>query len=97
MYKPDTIFTPEHGNYFAPLSDDAELLNIHGEMSGAITEKLSFNVAANIYRYTLSRFDYAWNKPDWDGKLGLKYNLRDKIIGGMEVSLHGETKNDCKR
>ncbi len=92
VYKPDPILTPERGNYFKPIVDDVELFNVHGEMSGAITGKLSFNAAANIYKYTLTKFAYAWNKPDWDGKLGLKYNLRDKIIAGMEVSLQGKRK-----
>lgn len=92
IVNPDTIFTQQRGNYFAPIADDVELLNVHAEMSGAITDKLSFNAAANINKYTLSRFDFAWNKPNWDGKLGLKYNLRDKIIGGMEVSLQGKRK-----
>ena len=35
---------------------------------------------------------YAWNKPDWDGQLGLKYNLRDKIIAGMELTAIGKRK-----
>ena len=29
IVKPDTILTPDRGNYFAPISDDVELLNIH--------------------------------------------------------------------
>ncbi len=33
-----------------------------------------------------------WNKPDWDTKLGLKYNLRDKIIAGMEICVQGKRK-----
>ena len=33
---------------------------------------------------------------DWDGKLGLKYNLRDKIIAGMELTAHGKTKTIVK-
>lgn len=84
------IFTPGRGNLFTPLTDDAELLNLHAEMSGAINEKLSFNGVANLYKYTLSNYDYAWNKPDWDAKLGLKYNLRDKIIAGMEITTEGK-------
>jgi hypothetical protein len=86
---PDTVFTPQRGNYFSALSDDVELLNIHAEMGGPINDKLSFNVAANLYHYTLSKFDYAWNKPDWDGKFGLKYNLRNKIIAGFEITGQG--------
>jgi hypothetical protein len=89
---PDTIFTPDRGNYFSPLTDDAEVLNIHAEMTGPINDKISFNGAANIYKYTLSKYDYAWNRSDWDGRFGLKYNLRDKIIAGMEITLQGKRK-----
>ncbi len=87
------ILSPaEKGSYFTPLTDDVELFNIHGEMNGPVTEKLSFIAAANYYKYTLSRFAYAWNKPDFDAKVGLKYNLRDKIIAGMDISVLGKRK-----
>lgn len=87
---PDSIFATARGSYFSALTDDVELLNIHAEMSGQISEKLSFAAAANINQYTLSKFAYAWNKPGWDAKLGLKYNLRDKIIAGIEISAQGK-------
>jgi hypothetical protein len=87
---PENIFNPQLGNYFIPVYDDVELLNIHGEMSGPIIDKLSFTGAVNLYNYTLAVYDYAWNKPGWDGQLGLKYNLRDKIIAGMEISALGK-------
>lgn len=86
----DGIYTPEKGNMFVPFTDEAELLNIHGEMSGLINDKLSYKGAANIYNYNLANYDYAWNKPGWDGLLGLKYNLRDKIIAGLEISAEGK-------
>ncbi|MDO9581011.1 MAG: hypothetical protein Q7J06_10685 [Bacteroidales bacterium] len=88
----DDLFAPALGNYFLPITDDAEILNIHGEMRGAINDKLSFNGVANLFRYTLAVNDFAWNKPGWDGRLGLKYNLRDKIIAGMEVTAQGKRK-----
>jgi hypothetical protein len=87
---PDTISTPNRGNFFSVLYDDVNLFNLHAEMSGPIKDKLAFIVAANIYQYNLAKFQYAWNKPGWDGKLGLKYNLRDKIIAGMEISVQGK-------
>ena len=49
-------------------------------------------VSANLNRYTLSKFKNAWNKPGWDAKFGMKYNLRDKIIAGMEITLQGKRK-----
>jgi hypothetical protein len=86
---PDSVFAIARGSYFSALPDDVELFNVHAEMSGAINDKLSFNGIANLYNYTLSKYQYAWNKSSWDGKLGLKYNLRDKIIAGMEISVQG--------
>ncbi|MCX6327439.1 MAG: hypothetical protein NT144_12450 [Bacteroidia bacterium] len=83
------IINPDLGNYFLPVVDDADLLNIHSEMNGAISDKLSFNGMVNFYHYTLAANDYAWNKPAFDGKLGLKYNLKDKIIAGMELTAQG--------
>jgi hypothetical protein len=74
------------GNYFIALPDQVDLLKIHGEISGVINEKISYNGDLNFYKYTLSENSYAWNKPDWDAKLGLKYNLRDKIIVGTELT-----------
>ena len=38
-----------------PFTDDAELLNLHGEMNGPINDKFSFNVVANYYHYTLAK------------------------------------------
>ena len=77
---PDSLIYPQMGNLFIPLTDDAELLRIHGEINGIITDKISYRGNANCYKYTLSDNEFAWNKPDWDGQIGVKYNLRNKII-----------------
>lgn len=89
---PDTLSMIERGNHFIVTPDDAEVLNIHGEISGNITSRLSFRTSADYYKYTLSANQYPWNKPDWDGKLGLYYNLRNKIITGTEVTALGNRK-----
>ena len=92
ILRTDTVFTPFRGNYFSALTDDVELLNVHGEMGGKINDKFSYNGVANLNRYSLSKFKSAWNKPGWDVQFGLKYNLRDKIIAGMEMTLQGKRK-----
>lgn len=86
---PNSVSDQKRGNYFSALSDDIELFTIHAEMNGPISDKLSYNGSVNLYNYTMSKYKYAWDKPGWDGKLGLKYNLRDKIIAGMEFSVQG--------
>lgn len=85
----DTI-SPERGNYFLPLADDVDLLNLHGEITQRINDRLTFNGVGNLYRYTLTSQERPWNKPSWDASVGLKYNLRDKIIAGMQVTALGK-------
>lgn len=89
---PDTASNIERGNRFIVMPDDAEVLNIHGELSGFFSSRLSFKAAANYYQYTLSGSAYAWNRPEWDGKLGFYYNLRNKIIAGTEITALGKRK-----
>lgn len=84
--------TLSRGNYFKPLSDDSEILNLHGEMSGKIAGLLSFDAKANYYRYTLSENEFAWNKPGWDLSVGFKYNLKNKILAGMGIEALGNRK-----
>lgn len=88
---PDTINPRAMGNYFLPIADDVKLLNIHAEMNGPLNEKISYSWMANYYQYDTGE-DFAWNKPNWDGRLGLKYNLRDKIIAGIELTAVGKRK-----
>jgi hypothetical protein len=85
---PDTVVPRAVGNYFMPVSGLGELLNIHGEMTGKITDKISFSGVANFYNYSFGMTP--WNKPSWDGKFGLDYNLRDKIIAGAELTALGK-------
>ena len=89
---PDSVAPRAMGNYFLPITDsNVKLLNIHAEMSGPLNDKISYSWMANLYDYNTTQ-EFAWNKPDWDGKLGLKYNLRDKIIAGLELTTIGSRK-----
>jgi len=89
----DGVLPPiSRGNFFVPLSDDAEIFNIHGEISGRIAESLTFNTEANFYKYSLSQNEFAWNKPGWEASLGLRYNLMNKIIAGANLNAVGDRK-----
>jgi hypothetical protein len=92
VFYPDTLSRIERGNHFIAIPDDAEILNFHGELTGAITDNLSFAISANYYKYTLTVNEFPWNKPDWDGKLGFHYNLKNKIIAGAEFTALGKRK-----
>jgi hypothetical protein len=83
---------PEMGNYFKPVADDAEVFKVHGEMTGEITDKISYTGNASLYNYTLTYNEFAFNRPKWDGKIGVRYNLRDKILAGADLTALGKRK-----
>ncbi|HLP75028.1 MAG TPA: hypothetical protein VK155_19145 [Bacteroidales bacterium] len=83
----DTIYG--NGNYFKFLTDDADVLQLHGALSGKFTDKLSFNSGLNWYRYTLTRLHRPFYRPGWDASVGLSYNLRDKILAGVQLTALG--------
>lgn len=90
VVSPNTIVPRAMGNYFMPVSGLGQLFNIHGEMTGKITEKLSYSGVADFYNYSFGITP--WNKPSWDGRIGLNYNLREKIIAGAELAGLGKRK-----
>ena len=95
----DPLFESQVGNLFFPVPDDVELLNLHGEITGLIGDKISYRSRANYYNYNLTRNEYPWSRQLWDGQIGVKYNLRNKIIAGIEITALGKrrfisTRND---
>jgi hypothetical protein len=92
LIQPEDFINPQYGNLFIPLKDDVELFKIHGEISGTISDKISYKGNANWYDYTLTKYGYPWNKPSWDGQIGMKYNLRNKIIAGADITAFGKRK-----
>jgi hypothetical protein len=80
------------GNYFTPVTDDVDLFTLHAGMNGKLGEKMSFDLAGNYYKYTLTGLSHPLSKPDWDATFGLKYNLRDKILAGIQLTAIGDRK-----
>ena len=87
----DTTVPKAMGNYFMPVVNSGNIFNVHAEVSAKVTDKLSFSGIANIYNYSFE--NKPWNKPPWDAKLGLNYNLRDKILAGVEFMAAGKRTN----
>lgn len=84
------IVTTEPGNHFTVTADDAKLFNIHAAVNGMAGDKITFNLGGDWYRYTMTLSEHPWNKPEWDAKLGFRYNLRNKIIAGTEITASGK-------
>jgi hypothetical protein len=81
-----------YGNYFKPVTNQAEILNVQGDIAGKVNDKIGFEAGANFYSYTLTANEFPWNKPGWDARASVKYNLRDKIIAGLGFNALGKTK-----
>lgn len=85
------LVSPRIGNYFTSVPDDGEILNIHGEITGSMLEnRIMYAAQANYYNYSMTQPELPLNKPDWDATLGAKYNLRNKIIAGIDVTTLGK-------
>jgi hypothetical protein len=83
--------SPQIGNFFTSIPDDGEIFNIHGEITGAVLDdKIMYAAQANYYNYSMTQPDLPLNKPGWDATLGVKYNLRNKIIAGADVTALGK-------
>lgn len=91
IVSPDTIIPRAYGNYFMYNVDNGNILKVHGEMSAEISDKMTFSGSAGYYGYSFSTT--AWNKPKWDARAGVEYNLRDKIIAGIDLTAIGSRKN----
>lgn len=78
------------GRSFNPIYDNGELLNVQAEFSTRLSDEVSMVAQAGYYNYSMEYLEKPWHKPAWDAKLGLDYNLRDKIIANANI--HGLSK-----
>ena len=72
-------------NRFDVIYDDAEVLNIRGEVSYQQREKLRINLCGEYYNYKMSIEQKAWYKPSMKFTLSANYNLRDKIVARVDL------------
>ncbi len=68
------------GNYFNVLYDNANILNLHGELAYQSTDKWHFKLKANWYNYQLDIQNEAWHRHTFDLTFSGRYNLSHKIL-----------------
>jgi hypothetical protein len=78
LYVNDFSVVP--GNKFDVIFDDADVLNVRGEVSYQSREKLRFNLRGDYYNYKMKNELRAWFKPQVEITLSANYNLKDKIM-----------------
>ncbi len=68
------------GNRFDVIYDDANILNVHGEVSYQMREKLRILIAGDYFNYKMKTELRAWYKPQVKINFSANYNLNDKLI-----------------
>jgi hypothetical protein len=77
LYVNDTTYP---GNRFEVIYDDGNVLNLHGEVSYQLREKLRIMIAGDYFDYKMKHEIRAWYKPQVKLSFAANYNLSDKII-----------------
>lgn len=77
MYENDTT---KPGNRFITIYDDANVLNMRGEVIYQLREKLRIVLSGDYYNYKMKHELKAWYKPQVKFGFAANYNLSDKIV-----------------
>lgn len=77
MYENDTT---QPGNRFIVIYDDANVLNMRGEVIYQLREKLRIILAGDYFNYKMKHELKAWYKPQVKLSFAANYNLSDKIV-----------------
>jgi hypothetical protein len=78
------------GNRFIVEYDRLQALNVHGELAMYSGGKWKANLRGDYYRYTADREERAWHQPGLKIMASGEYNMRDKIIIGLDVFYIGK-------
>jgi hypothetical protein len=86
LFYNDTIFSH---NKFNVLYDDADVFNVHAEVSYMQSEKLNISLHVDQYKYSPDVELKAWHKPNSIVSIVAKYNLNDKVLADVSLFAHG--------
>jgi hypothetical protein len=77
-------------NYFTVITDDLTVVRFKGELYFNPVESVDLGVKANFYKYQPTVEKYAWHRPEYTIDFTAKYNMRNKIIGNLDVMCIGK-------
>jgi hypothetical protein len=83
MYVND--FSDVLANKYDVIYDDAEVLNVRGEVSYQSREKLRLNIRGDYYNYKMENELRAWFKPQVKITLSGNYDLKNKIVVNADM------------
>lgn len=76
-------------NQFKTVFDDMNISRIELVLTFQVSEKLKFDAVGQLFSYQTDLFPYAWNLPNYVVKFRGHYNLFDKFITNLDLSLLG--------
>jgi hypothetical protein len=79
-------------NAFRVLYDDMKTLRFNGEITHHAGDKLSFLLSTNIYKYTVSEQEMAWNLPRFDATLAVSYAITERLNVEADIYVTGKRK-----
>ncbi len=77
-------------NAFRVLYDDMKTLKFNGEITYHAGEKLNILISADIYKYTMTEQEKAWNLPLFDAILSLNYAVNDRFTVETDIYVIGK-------
>ena len=87
MYVTDTVDLLK--NRFDVIYDDAQVLDVRGEISFQESEKLRIHLKGEYFSYKMNTELRAWYKPQLEFTLSANYNLKDKIVAKVDLCYLG--------
>ncbi len=90
FYITDTLHT--RGNQFKVIYDTLNQATVEGSMYFQLKEKIKIDLIGKYHSYVLLNNSYAWNLPNLEFTVRGKYNLYDKLVAQLDVTLMGGRK-----
>lgn len=81
----DTVFSS--GNQFNVIYDTATVTSLQGSLSYQHNEKIKIDGILTFFNYQLNNNPHAWNLPTAAATIRGKYNLYDRLIFHMDLTL----------
>lgn len=87
LFVQDTVYS--RGNQFKVIYDTASIATVEGSISYQLNEKIKIDAIAKYHSYELKNQSYAWNLPQVEGLIRGSYNLFDKFILNVDITMQG--------
>ena len=74
---------------FTVIYDNAQYLNVYGELAYMLGEKLTVTAKGNFHYYKPDHLSTVFQRPSWDVSVGARYSLKDKLIFTADLYFRG--------